>query len=197
MRRWRRRYMAAGGGRPVEGCDPPARQQAAAGGDDQAGGGPDVARDAACRHPLERAHDGGEGGDCAVVGAQDLEGARAEAALGRDLQAVARSGLRRQGGGRRRPLPQPAGQGAGAVGRREEPDSGARPHPAGTADEEGPGRHDDPRLQASRHHHPVRGAQRAGRHGHRQLHAPPSAPRVPALSQAHRQARHRPISTCI
>src|SRR5512141_2706117 len=60
--------------------------------------------------------------DCAFDGAQDLEGARAEAALGRDLQAVAGSGLRRQGGGRRRPLPRPAGQGAGAVGRREEPD---------------------------------------------------------------------------
>src|SRR5271166_4950773 len=31
-----------------------------------------------------------------------------------------------------------------ALGRREEPDPGARPHPAGTAAEEGPRRHDDP-----------------------------------------------------
>ena len=99
--------------------------------------------------------------------AKNLAGARPEAAPGRDLQAVARSALRGQAERRRRPLPRSAGACAGAVRRREEPDPGARPHPAGTADEEGPCRHDDPRLQAPRHDHAVRRAQRARRRGHR------------------------------
>ena len=42
----------------------------------------------------------------------------------------------------------PAGQGRGAQRRREEPGSSARPHPAGAADEKGPSRHHDARLQA-------------------------------------------------
>ena len=42
------------------------------------------------------------------------------------------------------------------LGRRKETDSGARPHAAKVADEAGPCRYDDPRLQASRHHHAVR-----------------------------------------
>jgi hypothetical protein len=41
-------------------------------------------------------------------------------------------------------LSQPAGQGPGALRRREEPNPGARPHPAGAAHQEGAGRHDDP-----------------------------------------------------
>ena len=44
------------------------------------------------------------------------------------------------------------------VARREVPDPGARPHPAGTADQEGPGRHHDARLPPPRHDDPVRGA---------------------------------------
>ena len=45
-----------------------------------------------------------------------------------------------------------------AVGRREVPDPGARPHPARPADEEGPRRHDDPRLHPPRHDDAVRRA---------------------------------------
>ena len=49
------------------------------------------------------------------------------------------------------------------------------PQPTGPAHEEGPGRHHDPRLQAPRHDHPVRGAQPARWQGHRPLHeAPPT-----------------------
>jgi transposase len=65
----------------------------------------------------------------------------------------------------------------------EEPNPGARPDPARLADEEGPRRHHDARLQVRRHHDPVCGAQHAGRKGDRDVHAAPSAPRVPALSQ--------------
>src|SRR5215471_848012 len=84
-----------------------------------------------------------------------------QAASDAHLQALARSELRRQGRGHRRSLPQPAGQSAGALGRREIANPGARPYPAGTADEEGPLRDDDARLSAPWHHHPVCGAQHA------------------------------------
>ena len=72
---------------------------------------------------------------------------------------------------RGRALRRPAGARHRALGRREEPDPGARPHPARPADEEGPRRHDDPRLQAARHHHALRRAERARRHRHRPQHA--------------------------
>ena len=57
------------------------------------------------------------------------------------------------------------------LGRREVPDPSARPHPAGPAHEEGSGRNHDPRLQAPRHHHLVRGARCARRSGDRPMHA--------------------------
>ena len=79
-----------------------------------------------------------------------------------------------------------------AVDRREEPDPGARPHPAWPADEEGTLRHDDPRLQAQRHHHAVRRPRRPRRQGHRPLHAASPASGVHPLSQHHRDARCRP-----
>ena len=66
--------------------------------------------------------------------------------------------VRRQAPGHRRAVRRPAGPCGRAVGRREEPDPGPRPHPARPADEEGQRRDDDLRLQAQRHHHPVRRA---------------------------------------
>jgi hypothetical protein len=69
------------------------------------------------------------------------------------------------------------------LGRREEPDPGARPNPAGAADEVGPRRDDDARLQASRYHHAVRRPQHPRRHRHRPQHAASSAPRVHPLPQ--------------
>ena len=83
----------------------------------------------------------------------------------------------------------PAGSCGGAVDRREVPDPGARPHPAGPADEEGSGRHHDPRLQAQRHHHAVRCAERAGRHRHGQEHAASPASGIHPLPQRAR-SRH-------
>ena len=61
----------------------------------------------------------------------------------------------------------PPDKAAGVFDGREEPDPGARPHPTRAADEEGPRRHHDPRLQAQWHDHAVRGAECARRHGHR------------------------------
>src|SRR5436305_1775362 len=63
----------------------------------------------------------------------------------------------------------------------KEPDPSARPHPAGAADQARALPNHDPRLQAARHHHPVRRAQRARWHGDRPLHAAPPPPRIHRL----------------
>src|SRR3984893_7885087 len=55
-----------------------------------------------------------------------------------------------------------------------EPNPGSRPHPAGIADEAGPRRDDDARLQTSRHHHAVPSPQHPRWHRHRLQHAAPS-----------------------
>ncbi len=80
------------------------------------------------------------------------------------LQGLARSEVRREARRHRRSVPVAARARAGAVLRREEPGAGARSHPAGPAAEAGPGRHHDPRLQAPRHHHAVRGDEHLRRH---------------------------------
>ena len=139
--------------------------------------------------PLDGARDGPGHRHLARLGAADLGGARAAAAPGQDLQALHGPGLRRQAARRGRALCRPAGARDRALDRREVPDPGARPHPAGPADEEGSGRHDDPRLQAQRHHHPVRRAQRARRLGDRPVHAAPPAPGVHPLPQPDRARR--------
>jgi hypothetical protein len=56
----------------------------------------------------------------------------------------------------RRALCRSTGPCGGAVDRREEPDPSARSHPAWSADQAGPLPNHDARLQAARHHHPVR-----------------------------------------
>jgi transposase len=117
VRRWRRRYAAKGGGRLAERRYPSARARAADGEENQASREPDAQREAAGRHPLERTQYGGTGRHRAVVGPQDLGCARAQAASDENLQALARSGLRRQGRGYRRALPRSARQGPGAGGR--------------------------------------------------------------------------------
>ena len=54
--------------------------------------------------------------------------------LTRDVQALERPALRRQGPRRRRAVHEPAGPGHRALRRREEPGPGAGPHPAAAAD---------------------------------------------------------------
>ena len=72
-----------------------------------------------------------------------------------------------------------------------EPNPSPRPHSTGIAHEEGACRYHYPRLQAQRHHHPVRSAEHAGWQGYRDLHVAPSTSRVPALSQIDRPADPR------
>ena len=128
-----------------------------------------------------------------TLGAAHLAGARPSAAPGPATSSSRNDPdfadkLRRC----RRPLRQSARPCRRALGRREEPNPGARSHPARLADEEGPLRHDDPRLQAQRHHHPVRRPQRPRRHGHRPLHAKPPPPGVHPVPQRRSSALSRP-----
>src|SRR5262249_37957428 len=81
----------------------------------------------------------------------------AQAASGPALQALHRPTLRREAARRGGTVHRSARARLGALGRREIPDPGARPYPARPADE-AQGRDDDLRLQALRHHHPVRRA---------------------------------------
>ena len=102
------------------------------------------------------------------------------------VQALERSAVRREAARCGRALSRPAGARHRALGRREEPDPGARPDPARPADKEGPRRHDDPRLQAARHDDAFRRAERARRHRHRPEHATAPPPGVHPLPQHRR-----------
>ena len=75
------------------------------------------------------------------------------------------------------------------LGSREEPDPGAGPHPAVAADQTRQSRDDDPRLQAQRHHHAVRGPGRPDRLGDRPVPAPPPSRRVPEVPDGRSIAR--------
>ncbi len=95
---------------------------------------------------------------------------------------------------RRGSLHEPAGQGVGAVRRREEPDPGARPHAAGPAYEEGPRGDNDARLQAPRHNDAVRRFEREDRAGHWRMSAPPSRQGIHPVPEEDRPDREPSIS---
>ena len=105
------------------------------------------------------------------------------------VQAVQRPAVRRQAARHRRALRGSAGACRRSVDRRKEPDPGARSHPARPADEEGSLRHHDARLHQAWHHHTVCRPQRAGRQGHRPLHAAASPSGVHPLPQHGRGSR--------
>ena len=69
--------------------------------------------------------------------------------------------------------------------------SSARPDPAGAADEAGPRRDDDARLQTSRHHHAVRGPQHPRWHRHWPQHAASSPPKSLSASSIRSGASSR------
>src|SRR5262249_45111375 len=135
----------------------------------------------------DRAGDGQDGGDKPLLGAAHLERPRAAAPSGALVQALQRPRLRRQAQGCRWPLCRSTGPCRGPQHRREKPNPSARPHPAWPANEEGPLRHNDPRLQAPRHHHPVCRPRHPRRQAHRALYAAPPPSGVYPLSQCHRR----------
>src|SRR6516164_5529164 len=88
------------------------------------------------------------GRDQRQLGEADLAHSWAPTASRAPLQAVARSPVCRQAARHCRSLCRSAGARGGVVGRRKIANPGARPHPARLANEEGPLRDNDPRLQA-------------------------------------------------
>ena len=129
-------------------------------------------------------------------GRPDLAGVRVEAAPGRDVQDLDRPAVRREGQRRGRALSRPARASARALRRREEPDPGARPLPAGAADPARDTGQDEPRLQAQRHHQPVRRARSRQRQGDRRLCTPATARSSSRSSSTNSTRRCRPSSTC-
>ena len=154
--RWQERYVAEG----VEGLaarqDAARAQEAAHSRGKAEGADEDGERDARQCDALERARHGQGDRHQPHQRAAHLGRGGLEAAFDAQIQALQRSEVRRKGHGRRRPLHEPAGQGTGALRRREEPNPGARPHATGPAYEEGPCGHNDARLQAQRHNDAVR-----------------------------------------
>ena len=142
--RWQERFMTRGVAGLVRDKTRKPGAAALAAGRGRSGGRADARRAARRDDPLDRPRDGGGQRRIAALGAAHLGGARPAAAPGAALQAVDRSGVRGQAARRGRPLCRSAGAQPGALGRRKVPDPGARPDPAGLADEEGPGRHHDP-----------------------------------------------------
>ncbi len=164
----------------------PARRRAGAGGSGR------HAEPAACqRDALERAQPVGGARRAAGLRASGLAGVWPEAPSVAQLQAVDRSALRGEGARCRRPLPGSAGQGAGAVRGREEPDPGAGADATVVAAELGHAGDAHPRLPALRHDDAVRGLGRRHGQGHRPAQAPPPQHRLHRLPAAHRPGRPR------
>ena len=148
------------------------------------------------RHALVAGVDGPAQRAVEVDDRPDLAGVRSQAAPAGHLQAVHRPAVRRQGRRRRRPLPQPAREGGGAVRGREVPDPGPGPVPAGAADDARHARAAHPRLPPPRHHQPVRRVQHRRRHRHRRTAPPPPGRGVQEVPD-HRSTRPSPpSSTC-
>ena len=127
-----------GGGRSAARQDPAVARPAARSRGGGARGGADADRSAGGDHPLDRRDDGEGGRHQRQLGPAHLARPWAPAAPGPAVQALERSAVRREAARRGRALSRPAGARHRALGRREEPDPGARPHPARPADEEGP-----------------------------------------------------------
>ncbi len=124
-----------------------------------------------------------------VDGAPAVQTVWVAAAPAEELQAVHRSVLCREGARHCRLVPEPARLRAGALGGREEPDSGAQSHPAVAAHGAGLCRGRDARLQAARHHHVVCCARCGLRCGHHAMQVPTSPSGVPGLSAPSRPQR--------
>ena len=120
----------------------------------------DAGDEAGGRDALEHARHGEGIGRVDLLGASHLARLLAAAASHRDVQALDRSAVRREGSRHRRALSRSAGEGAGHLRRRKEPDPGARSHPAAAADASRTGRAAHARLRAPWHHDAVRGSYR-------------------------------------
>ncbi len=158
------------------------------------GSGPYLRRTSGRDHPLDRPGHGESRRPVAAHHPAHLGGSSSPASPRPHLQTLHGPGLRREGRGYRGTLHAPAGPRRGAVDRREAPDPGARPHPAGPAAQARQVRDHDPRLQAPRHDHALRCLQRPGRRRARPLHAESTPIRSSSASSTPSSARSRSAS---
>src|SRR5882762_9348944 len=143
---------------------------------------------------LEPAVDGRSRRSRALDHPSHLESLRPAAAPRGKLQAFDRSPVRGEGARYCRALYGAARACAGPVRRREEPDPGARPQPAGVADAPGSDRTAQSRLYAPWRDVLVRSARHRHRTHHWQMLSPPSLTGVPPLPRRDRSGcsqRHR------
>ncbi|SDH53020.1 hypothetical protein SAMN05216377_1253 [Pseudonocardia oroxyli] len=117
-------------------------------------------------------------GHVADHGVAGVAGVRAGPTQVRHLETAQGPAVRGQGPRRRRALPRPAGEGAGAVRGREDPDPSARPHPAGVPDDARKPAAGQSRLRPQRHLQPLRRPRHHHRQGHRLPALPPPRDRV-------------------
>ncbi len=155
----------------------------------RAPGRPDAGGGTAERHALEHARDGAPRRHEPDRGEPHLARLRPAAAPGGDLQALHRSGIRREGARHCRALPGPAGARPGAVRGREAANPGRAGHGAGIPSAAGPSRTAHSRLPPPRHARPLRRPRREGRHGDPRLRAASPQHRVPCLPRPRRAGR--------
>lgn len=119
-------------------------------------------------------------------GMPDMATAQSQTTSGRDIQAQQRQAIRRETSRHRRPVSQPAGQGAGFMCRREEPDSSTRPNAASvTATSRHPGT-SNPRLHSAWDNNVICRFKHDRRQGHRRLHAQTPASRIYPVLATHK-----------
>ena len=138
--RWQERFMQEGVDGLLRDKTRPSRIPSARGRDRRSCDRPDPGRPAGRGDAPDGPGDGRSRRHQRQPGAAHLALAWASAAPGAPVQAFQGPPVRRQGQRHRRPLCRSARPRRGAVGGREVPDPGARPHPAGPAVEEGSGR---------------------------------------------------------
>ena len=189
--------LPGGRGRwPVARQEPAAGDAAAERRHQDAGADQDDARDAAGRDPLERALDG-RARSASATPASRISGART--ASSRIWWTASRSPTTRRS--RRKSRTWSASTSIRRTRRwsfrstrRAKSRALDRSQP-GLPMKKGRGRHHDPRLQAPRHDHPVRGAQPARWQGHRPLHEAPPPPGVHSFPPTGSTAKPCPIWT--
>ena len=187
--------MQRGRGRAAARQDPAAAHPAAGARGGRAGGRADARRVRPARRRIgPAAAMAAASGVSLSLGAAHLARARPAAAPGAALQAVQRSALRRQTARHRRPLSRPAGPRLVlSVDEKSQIQALDRTQP-GLPLKKGRCRHDDARLHAQRHHHPVRRAQRARRQRHRPVHGSVTATRSSSASSTRSRPRCPPAS---
>src|SRR5665647_318848 len=170
-------------GAPARGAAHDQRRRRGAGARQGLGGG------AAGRDPLVDALAGRADRHVAECRQPHLAGLRPQAAPARELEALERPAVHREGARHRRPLPEPARRRGRALRLREDPGPGPRPHGPDPAPVAGDAGASHARLPPPRHHQPLRRPRRGLRVRDQRSHRAPQIRGVPPLPESHRPQR--------